>query len=202
MVYFFYHLDYEAGPVPVPDPAPEPESVPQPTQNLFGQQNQFWPRDDFGQQLAIEPENILATPRRSKKGKKIKKTMRATTPDLVMHAKVFAVAIKYHIPTLRELAATKFAAVLDDSEDHGAIAEAARVAYTTTDDDTRDLRDVVVDALHASPQLLDKESINRVVRDVDGLGTELLRKAHGMSVVFRGEKDEVPAEVPVEVPGF
>ncbi|KAK5696067.1 hypothetical protein LTR97_008487 [Elasticomyces elasticus] len=61
--------------------------------------------------------------------------------NMVMHAKVFAAAVKYDVSALQRLASAKFAAAASSNWDHTTFADAIRIAYSTTPDDNRGLRD-------------------------------------------------------------
>jgi len=188
MVHFFYHLDYEATPVIVAAPLPRPPSSPPALLDPL-------PDDVIVENVPL-PDDPWSFPERKKKKKKAKKG-KQTTANMVTHARVFAAAVKYQVSALRRLAATKFAKAVDEGWDHDTFAEATRVAYTTTSDDVRALRDVAANAIHANHQLLDKECIKTVVCDIPGLGYELLRKAHGMPPVVGMIEDETVPDVPI-----
>lgn len=100
---------------------------------------------------------------------------------MVMHARIFATAVKYQVPALKCLAAMKFAAAVESRWNHISFAEAAHIVYTTTPEDVRELRDVVADAISAHEGLLDKPEVKSVVLDINGLAYELLRKSKGLS---------------------
>ncbi|TKA58164.1 hypothetical protein B0A55_11304 [Friedmanniomyces simplex] len=107
----------------------------------------------------------------------------ATDGNVIMHAKVFAAAVKYQVPAMQKLSASKFVAAAKSRWDHPAFAEAARIAYTTTMDDFRQLRDIVSSTLHEHRVLLDMASIESVVKGTPDLHFELLRLARGLPAV-------------------
>lgn len=88
-----------------------------------------------------------------------------------MHAKVFAEALKA-------------------SWSHENFADAARIAYTTTPEEVRDLRDTVADTLEAYPSLLDRDGVRTMVCNISGLAFELLRKARGLPAVVDQKSSE------------
>ncbi|KAK5732171.1 hypothetical protein LTR17_010748 [Elasticomyces elasticus] len=106
--------------------------------------------------------------------------------NVVMHAKVFAAAVKYDVLALQELASIKFAAAASRNWNHATFADAVRVAYTTTSDNVRGLRDTVCETLHSHPSLLDKASFMTAARETDLLG-EVARMAYGMPAVAKQE---------------
>ncbi|KAK3615157.1 hypothetical protein LTR56_026767 [Elasticomyces elasticus] len=176
MIDFFYNLDYvaeplEPSPVPrrlaatsAPSPLPpEPDVVPSVLESQ-----------------PVEDASGFYVPKRTKK--KGKKAIQAGN-NTVMHAKVFAAAVKYQVFALQELAATKFASATETSWNHTKFAEAARIAYTTTVEEVRELRDAVGRAIHEHPELLDKLSIETAVKDNAALNYELLRMARGMPAI-------------------
>ncbi|KAK4897486.1 hypothetical protein LTR49_027973 [Elasticomyces elasticus] len=102
---------------------------------------------------------------------------------MVMHAKVFAAAVKYQIPALQKLAASKFRRAAQISWNDRSFAEATRIAYTTTSEDIRDIRDIVVKSINEHCSLLDKASVETAIKDIATLNFELLRMARGMPAV-------------------
>lgn len=98
----------------------------------------------------------------------------------LMHAKVFAAAVKFDIPALRKLSASKFASAAEVNWNHITFAEAVRSACTTTPDDVRELRDIVSNTIHCQSHVLDKVSIEAVVKDIGALNFELISLARGM----------------------
>ncbi|KAM6506760.1 hypothetical protein FALCPG4_018589 [Fusarium falciforme] len=84
---------------------------------------------------------------------------------LVLHAKVYALAEKYEVSGLKEMAQRCFQIVSNCggccSEE---FAQACEFVYTTTIDSDRGLRDVVVQALHENPRAIDEEHIQRAMR--------------------------------------
>ncbi|KAK5123679.1 hypothetical protein LTR85_002315 [Meristemomyces frigidus] len=184
MVHFFYHLDYSADALAI---APSPPTV----DNAFGG---------------------VTTSYKGKKKKRIvthgwgesvddaptAPTSPSTDGNMLMHAKVFAAAVKYRVPALKDLAAEKFAAAVAINFNHASFAEAARIAYTTTPEDMREIRDQVVEVIHANAELLMKHDVMEVVHGDSNLSCELLRKAHGMSAVAVGEEDREDVEIALQ----
>ncbi|KAK5115669.1 hypothetical protein LTR62_000758 [Meristemomyces frigidus] len=185
MVHFLYYLDYEA---------PQRQKV-QTGVTEHSREAELLRRGRMEGIRTMHPEADGWFP--SPKGKKSKvSTLVAGTPgsdgNLVMHAKIFTAAVKYQITTLQRLASTKFAAAAKVSWDHYTFAEAARIAYTTTPDEFRDLRETVADTIHKHKSLLDKVSIKDLLMDVRPLPVELLRMARGLPAVTSEPKDDVP----------
>lgn len=63
------------------------------------------------------------------------------------------------------------------------------IAYKLLPQDCRELRDVVTDALHTRPDLLDSKEVEKVVRGISGLTWELFRKKSGKSAVVGGQQE-------------
>ena len=136
----------------------------------------------------IEVEDSPAPPK--KKGrkyapaKKARASMSAPTQaalppslnvHLIEHAKVFAMAVKYRIAALQNLAAQKFQAEVIEHWDHEDLAHAIHVIYTSTAEDVTQLREVVVEVLNAHrDQLLLKPEITTLLRSITGLACDLL----------------------------
>ncbi|KAI7211251.1 hypothetical protein KC333_g7765 [Hortaea werneckii] len=95
--------------------------------------------------------------------------------DLVMHARVFAVAARYEVTGLRKLAADKFTNAVNASPDHEDFAEAARVVYSTTPKYVRTLRNIVVSKMNRHDDaLLNIDHVMEVVKDDSELMFDLL----------------------------
>ncbi|KAK3117978.1 hypothetical protein LTR53_000130 [Teratosphaeriaceae sp. CCFEE 6253] len=179
MVHYFYHLDYE-----VDSTAPAAVLLPS---GLSG-----------GVLEGSVPGNnpFLGSSKKSKKGYSAFEPppvpQAAPMPNggnMVTHARVFAVATKYFTPALQELASNKFAAAARNNWDHHTFAEAARIAYSTTPDVVRALRDTVSQVIHGHKTLLDKTSVEAVVSSNPDLHFELLRLARGLPAVAEKQVD-------------
>lgn len=167
MIDYFYHLDYS---VPV-------ISQPQVEERVEG--------------LAS-----CDTPCASKKKKRSKcqwtaekSPARPTSPitpsdgNMALHAKIFAAAVKYQVPGLRTLAAEKFRDAVRVNWHHETFAEAARIAYETTYEEERALRDTVSATLdrHGNA-LLKKDEIKAFVKNQNDLIYELLCMSRRISL--------------------
>ncbi|KAK3634626.1 hypothetical protein LTR56_015206 [Elasticomyces elasticus] len=213
MVDFFYHLDYAARPILPAVEKPKALAIASSTSlsqpgPLFG--SPFAPRTTVSTGRQV-PASIFGTHAAgvtaastspgSAFGSTVFGSVAAPQPlqrpppphifpvapisdgNVLMHAKVFAAAVKYQVLALQDLAASKFAAAAKASWDHPTFAEAARVAYTTTTDDFRQLRDTISSVLHQHKGLIDKVSIESVVKATPDLHFELLRMARGLPAV-------------------
>jgi hypothetical protein len=93
---------------------------------------------------------------------------------LTTHAKVYALAEKYLIRGLKAVALRKFkaaAAVCSDVDD---FLQATLEVYTSTIEDERGLRDVVVETLFKNSEWLDKEKVRAVIKELGALTYDLV----------------------------
>ncbi|KAK7921500.1 hypothetical protein PG985_009522, partial [Apiospora marii] len=79
--------------------------------------------------------------------------------DLVTHTKVYALAEKYLINGLKALALRKFNEAAAAHWACDEFLEAAQVAYESTVETDRGMRDAVVQTFYIHPELLDKEEV-------------------------------------------
>ncbi|GAB7331570.1 hypothetical protein MBLNU13_g02952t3 [Cladosporium sp. NU13] len=148
------------------------------------------------------PDSPAPPKKRARKSAPAKKTRASTSaptqnplpssPEihLIEHAKVFAMAVKYHIAALQNLATHKFQAEVAEHCVHEDLAHAIHVIYTSTADEISQLREVVVEALDAHrDQLLEKPEIATLLRSVTGLACDLLMRSSGK--VKPGDSGEV-----------
>ena len=101
---------------------------------------------------------------------------------LVLHTKVYALAEKYDIPSLKQLARSKFEmamACFYDSED---FAEAIEEVYCSTIDSDRGLRDIVLEAFKSHPQLASTQDVYHVIKETPSLALELFKVERGIPV--------------------
>ncbi|KAI7457853.1 hypothetical protein KC351_g18463 [Hortaea werneckii] len=172
MVYYFYHLDYTATIDSTASPLNTPET---------------------------KSARVMPTP----KGQKVNKaSSRLTTfrtlasssrdSDMVMHAKVFAAAVKYQIAALSKLAAKKFEDAVEVNWRHETFVEAIRIVYSTTPGDVRALRDVVTTTIHRHDDtLLKLDGVLQVVKESKEVMFDLLCKGRGLGP-FKGRRSISP----------
>ncbi|KAI5862510.1 hypothetical protein GGS23DRAFT_79516 [Durotheca rogersii] len=94
--------------------------------------------------------------------------------DLVVHAKIYALAGKYFIGGLKALALQKFEAATQKHWAPGDFLEAAQEVYTSTLDSDRGLRDAIVKTLFEHRDLLVQENTRGVLKRLDTLTYDLL----------------------------
>ncbi|KAF2732370.1 hypothetical protein EJ04DRAFT_337916 [Polyplosphaeria fusca] len=102
--------------------------------------------------------------------------------QILIHAKVYAIADKYGIPGLKALARKKFAQQTELHWTSAEFADACQEAYETTVDSDRGLRDVVIQTFRANPSLSLRKDVELAVRETPGLAFELFRMASGLPV--------------------
>lgn len=124
---------------------------------------------DFFYTLDYQPSPPTATGGTTQAG--------AELPNIVHHARVYAIADKYDVRTLRELATSKFTRACELWWDNGEFAQAALEAYSTTVEEDRCLRDIVVQTITAHRDLIEKAEVAAVIRETL-LGYDLVIAAH------------------------
>lgn len=96
--------------------------------------------------------------------------------ELVLHARIYAVAEKYMVDGLKAVAMEKFEKATASGWNKHDFLEAARETYTSTIDSDKGLRDIVVKVFHAHKlSLLDKEEAVQLLTEVPVLAVHLLR---------------------------
>lgn len=104
--------------------------------------------------------------------------------EIITHAKMFAVAIKYHIDGLRIFSRRAFRTALHTEWSSDGFAEAITIVFTSTPKDATDLRDMVLDKIHDQfPTLKDKPEVEQAINSTPGLAFAMLkRKCDGRTV--------------------
>ncbi|KAK3331541.1 BTB/POZ protein [Apodospora peruviana] len=98
----------------------------------------------------------------------------ASEPTLVTHAKVYAFAEQYLIDGLKRLALRKFKMVATQSLDVNDFLQAAQEVYTSTIEEDRGLRDIVVETLFKHPAWLDENKVQYVIKEMGALTFDLI----------------------------
>jgi hypothetical protein len=97
-----------------------------------------------------------------------------------LHAKLFAIAVKYQADGLRELANMRFKEATVVHWDHEDFAHAIHIVYHSTTDDFMDLCAIVADTIHKHfDRLGAKETVKALMSSVPGLAFSLLERARG-----------------------
>ncbi|KAK6433744.1 hypothetical protein LTR95_010074 [Oleoguttula sp. CCFEE 5521] len=125
-----------------------------------------------------EPSSDSDTPgRNSRVARKLVLAHRGNTDTkLMIHASIFAIATKYQVSGLQELAARKFASALALGWNHEAFADVIPSVFTSTPETATALRDLVVAALLQGKNLAQKPEIEAAVCSVDSLAYTLFKK--------------------------
>lgn len=97
--------------------------------------------------------------------------------ELNIHAQMYALADKYGIHDLKDLAREKFAEAASNDWDGGGFPLAVQTVYSSTPDSDHGLRDVVVDTLSRHKKLLEKPDVEELVKEINGLAFGLLKSA-------------------------
>jgi hypothetical protein len=170
MVEYFYHLDYFQDVDEVPDVATPEEPAAAPTRKK------------------------TRTSAASSRAKKVAPPQSSSPPTpkvhLIEHAKLFAMAVKYHVDALRDLAAQKFRDEVAQHWNHEDLAHAVHLIYTTTADEVTQLREDAAEALYNhSDELLGKAEITTLLRSINGLACDLYMRDRGRERVFCNNVD-------------
>ena len=106
-------------------------------------------------------------------------------PNLTLDARVYAVAQKYGVSSLATCAAERFERGVAAHWGTTDFLRAAREAYTSTERGDRRLRDAVLAAVHAHPELLARADVQDVVRGLE-LSFDLLMHLRGDAAGAKG----------------
>lgn len=101
---------------------------------------------------------------------------------LITHTRVYAIAEKYDIPSLKELAQSKFEMAMACYYDSSEFADAIEEVYCSTIDSDRGLRDVVLQAFRAHPALATTQDVYNVIKNTPTLALELYKIERGLPV--------------------
>jgi hypothetical protein len=104
--------------------------------------------------------------------------------NLIIHAKVYALAEQYAVEGLKVVALGKFR---DEARVHWAsedFLQAAELVYTSTPEHDRGLRDVIRNTFNEHRTgLMDRENVKRYLRDVPDLAYDVLMRLYRADVV-------------------
>jgi len=102
--------------------------------------------------------------------------------NLLNHSRVYALAEKYDMPALKELARAKFEIAMACYYDSPEFADAIEEVYCSTIDSDRGLRDVVLQAFRTHPQLATTQDVYNVIKNTPSLAFELWKVERGVSI--------------------
>lgn len=106
----------------------------------------------------------------------------AAEPELLIHVRVYALAEKYDVASLKQLAKEKFETALACSYDFADFAMVVEEVYCTTIDTDRGLRDAVLGAFRCRPWLIDTQEIYGVIKRTSVLAFELFKMGSGIAI--------------------
>lgn len=101
---------------------------------------------------------------------------------LLLHTRVYSLAEKYDIPSLKALAQRKFEMAMACYYDSSEFAEAIEEVYCSTIDSDRGLRDVVLQAFRSHPALATTQDVYGVIKETPTLAFELFKIERGLPV--------------------
>ncbi|KAL1310724.1 hypothetical protein AAFC00_000979 [Neodothiora populina] len=103
--------------------------------------------------------------------------------NLLTHIRVYALAEKYGVSALKDLAKRKFECQMACFYDSPEFADAVEEVYCSTIDSDRGLRDVVLQAFRSHPQLASTQDVFAVIKSTPSLAFELWKVERGLPVV-------------------
>lgn len=106
----------------------------------------------------------------------------ASEAHLLLNARVYALAEKYDIPSLKQLARSKFEMAMACYYDSPEFPHAIEEVYCSTIDSDRGLRDIVLMTFRNHPQLAHAQDVYSVIRDTPSLALELFKIERGIPV--------------------
>jgi len=101
--------------------------------------------------------------------------------NLLVHANVYNLAVKYSVPGLKVLAGTKFEEAAPRAVESSEFLEVAEKVYTMSLDGDRKLRDEIVRTILAKPAVMGKKDMQDVLRRTGELSLDILLKDKGFS---------------------
>jgi hypothetical protein len=99
---------------------------------------------------------------------------------LVLHTQVYALAEKYDIPSLKQLAKRKFEVAVACYYDAPELVEAIACVYSSTIDSDRGLRSVVLQLFKRHPQLARTRDVYAAIKETPSLASDLWRVERGL----------------------
>lgn len=105
---------------------------------------------------------------------------------LLLHTRVYALAEKYDVPSLKELARRKFEMALACYYDSPELPEAIEEVYCSTLDTDRGLRDIVLHLFASHPQIARTADVHAVIKELPSLAMDLFKLERGIPVAEVG----------------
>jgi hypothetical protein len=168
MVEYFYHFDYLCDTDSISHPTASPPPAAKTARQSFAKKKVK--RKDVRIRLPPPADQTQQPPSQT---------------YIIEHAKVFAIAVKYQIDGLRDLAASKFKDAATAHLGHEDFVHSIYVAYNSTPDEVTQLRDVVTDILHQHfDDLEDDPEVEAALCYVQRLAYDVLKRSRA------GDKNE------------
>lgn len=101
---------------------------------------------------------------------------------LLTHTRVYALAEKYDIPSLKQLARQKFEMAMACNYDSPELPLAIEEVYCSTIDNDRGLRDVVCEGFRSHPQLASTSDVRQTIHELPSLALDLYKMERGIPV--------------------
>ncbi|KAK5742186.1 hypothetical protein LTR17_003427 [Elasticomyces elasticus] len=101
-------------------------------------------------------------------------------PHLLLHTRVYALAERYDIPSLKGLARQKFEMAMACYYDSPEFPLAIEEVYCSTIDNDRGLRDIVCAAFKFHPQLASTPDVRQAIHDLPSLALDLFKMERGI----------------------
>ncbi|KAM3523662.1 hypothetical protein NHJ13051_005000 [Beauveria bassiana] len=177
MIHYFYHLDY---PTVIPSAVDANETA---TPSLSPFQNAYQPNESAQTGFTANSVSVLLSKKERIKLKKMTERERrdrdlaqphaqssdsvSATPNLYLHAKVYALGEKYGVHDLKGFALRKFHIEAKHHWQSDDFLHAIREVYTSTIDEDRALRDVVVEVVDAHLELLEQPRCQALIKDLE-----------------------------------
>ncbi|KAK1067289.1 hypothetical protein LTR74_006493 [Friedmanniomyces endolithicus] len=102
--------------------------------------------------------------------------------NLVIHARVYALAEKYDIPSLKHIAKQKLEMAMACNYDSPDLPLAIEEVYCSTIDTDRGLRDIVCEAFRCHPQLASTPDVRQAISELPSLALDLFKIERGIPV--------------------
>lgn len=179
MMEYFYHLDYVA---PIPqDSALEQDVAPIPQDSALEQEEPS--PGGFNDYMDQSSRDVPS--RRKRRGKRpvqiewdpVEPHTSATASrdsNLTLHARVYALGEFYGVAGLKSLALRRFEEEVGMFWDTESFVQAADIAFTSTPDGDKNLRQVVLGGLLEHRSLLTKETWRDLMKTTDGMAYDFV----------------------------
>ncbi|KAK3676926.1 hypothetical protein LTR78_003130 [Recurvomyces mirabilis] len=101
---------------------------------------------------------------------------------LLLHARVYALAEKYDIPSLKQISRSKFEMAMACHYDSADFPEAIEEVYCSTIDGDRGLRGIICEAFSCHPQLARTPDVLAIIQELPSLALDLFKLERGIPV--------------------